>query len=138
MASFNDSRCAAGGVCPTDPLFFTCELIEVMLLQVVLPNGFHEYVGLGDTATNIDLPDGLTAVFLNITETKGFKINIVLTLSIASASLLEGGELGCYDSLGNGVMAGCPLRSKPQQCTINPKYVKVNCKVCKTLYYVVR
>ena len=127
MARFNDSRCVAGGVCPTDPLLFTCELNEVILLRVVLPNGFHENVALGDTAANIALPDGLTAVFLNITETNDFKRNIVLTLFLASASLLEGGELGCYDSLGNGVMAGCPLRSKPQQCTINPKYVKVNC-----------
>ena len=115
MARFNDSRCVAGGVCSTDPLFFTCELNEVILLQVVLPNGFHESVTLGDTATDIALPDGITAVFLNITNTNDF---IVLTLFIASASLLEGGELRCDDTIGNGVMAGCPLRSKPQQCTI--------------------
>ena len=138
MARFNDSRCEAGGVCPTDPLLFTCALIRVHILRVILPTGVHDIISLGDTLASIDLPAGLTAVFLNITETNDFKRNIVLKLSIASASLLEGGELRCDDTVGNGVMAGCPLRSKPQQCTINPKYVKVNCKVCTKLYYVVR
>ena len=138
MASFNDSRCVAGGVCSTDPLLFTCGLIGVPFIRVTLPTGYFEYISLGDTLASINLPAGLTAEFLNITEINKSKRNIVLTLSIASASLLEGGELRCDDTVGNVVMAGCPLRGKPQQCTINPKHVKVHCKVCTKLYYVVR
>ena len=112
MASFNDSRCVAGGVCLTDPLLFTCELNEVLLLRIVLPNGVQEVSGVGDTADMISLPAGFTAEIFNIT-TKIGKHDISLTLSIANASLLDGGELRCDDTTStNTVMARCPLLSK--------------------------
>ena len=115
MAHFNDSRCVAGGVCPTDPLLFTCGLKEVSLLRVVLPTGDHEYISLGDSAASVlGLPAGLTAESICISEVDEVTRNIFLALSIANASLLEGGEIKCYDSLQNRVMAGCPLQSKPQ------------------------
>ena len=113
MARFNDSRCSAGGVRATDPLFFSCELNEVSLLRVVLSTGDQEIISLGDTADNVDLPAGFTAVFLNITETNGDTRNFSLTLYITSASILDCGEIRCDDTTGKSmVMAGCPVRGK--------------------------
>ena len=115
MASFNDSRCVAGGVCPTDPLLFTCELNGVFLLRVMLPNGVQENIAVGDTAATIALLAGFTAEVLNITIINDDTKNISLTLSIAHASLLDGGEMRCDDTIHVMVMAGCPLLGKSQQ-----------------------
>ena len=113
VASFNDSRCAAGGVCSTDPLLFTCEVYDVTCIQLDLPNGHQtHYISFGDTAADIILPDGFMAVSLAIVEIDNYTRNFTLTLSIANASLLDGGEIGCTDTLGNGVMTACPLCGK--------------------------
>ena len=114
MAYFNDSRCVADGVYSTDPLLFTCELNAVMLLQLVLPTGDQEYISIGGSADNMVLPAGFTVKFLNMRVIDEVTKNFSLSLSIANASLLEDGEIKCYDSLGNGALAGCLLRSKPQ------------------------
>ena len=112
-AYFHDMRCKECGVYSTDPLFFTCELSKVFLLHVALPSGDHEQISLGDTTADVDLPPGFTAVSLDIRETSDLERNISLTLSIASASLLAGGEIRCDDTTpDNVVRAGCPLRSK--------------------------
>ena len=79
MASFSDVRCAAGGVCPNDPLVFTCEVYDVFVLQVILPTGLHETVSLGDTASDVALPAGFTADSLVIREIDDFGRNITLT-----------------------------------------------------------
>ena len=116
VASFNDTRCTDGGVCLTDPLFFTCELKEVVILNIVLPSGEHESVSLGDTVNNIPLPAGFEAVSLNISKLDNDKRNIVVTLSIANASLLDGGEIECEDTIEQNVRAGCRLlKGKLQQ-----------------------
>ena len=114
VASFNDSRCSADGVCSTDPLLFTCELKEVRLLRVILPTGDQEIISLGDSAADVALPGGFQAVFLNVSPIDDAIRNIFLTLSIANASLLRGGEITC-DNTVEGVMAGCPLVGKSQQ-----------------------
>ena len=111
LASFNDSRCAAGGVHLTDPLLFYCELHEVFALKVVLPTGDVDVVSLGDTHTGIALPAGFTAVSLDITEHNIYTRNIALTLSLMNASLLKGGEIRCDDTVRNTVMAGCSIAS---------------------------
>ena len=113
MANFSDARCALGGVCPNDPLVFTCELHDVALLQLTLPTGNIEFVSVGDRADGISLPDGFTAHSLVIVETDEAVRNITLTLSILNATLLNGGKITCDDSVKIVAMAGCPLAGKP-------------------------
>ena len=111
VASFHDVRCTAGGVCPNDPLVFTCEVNDSILLRILLPNGGQEVVSIGDTASDVSLPAGFTADLLVITETDELTRNISLTLSIENASLLNGGQITCDDA--NNIitvaMAECPL-----------------------------
>ena len=110
VANFSNEACATGGVKPSDPLLFTCEVNGVVLLRVVLPTGDQEIISVGDTAADVALPAGFTAVSLNITEIHGFIRNFTLTISIRSASLLNGGEIRCDDTTAtNTAMAGCPI-----------------------------
>ena len=98
MARFINAACATGGVNPTDPLLFTCAIYGAVLLRVVLPSGDREIISIGDTAADITLPTGFTAVSLNITEIDDSRRNFNITISIANAFLL-GGEcvLECTD-----------------------------------------
>ena len=119
MASFNDERCTKSCVKSTDPLLFTCELSNVIGLRVILPNGVQEVMSIGD---NVNGPesvvlfesDGFIAVSLNImTVMDKIEKKVSLTLSIANASLLDGGEIICDDTTPrNKVMAGCPVCGK--------------------------
>ena len=113
MASFSDPRCEADGVCLSDPLTFTCEINGAISLRVGLPNGHDETVSLGYGPEDVFLPDGFTAVTLSITEIDSSTRNFLLTLSIANASLLVGGEISCDDGTDNNVaMAECPVLGK--------------------------
>ena len=99
----------------TDPLLFTCELSDVAGLRVILPNGTQEVISHGDRGpASVALPDGFIAVSLNIMSVMDkIEINVSLTLSIANASLLDGGEIICDDTTPrNMVMAGCPVCGK--------------------------
>ena len=112
MASFTNEACTTGGVKPSDPLLFICEVNRSYLLRVVLPTGDQEIVAFGDTAADVALPDGFTAVALNITDSEidGFRRNHTLTISIRSASLLNGGKITCDDTTStNSAMARCPI-----------------------------
>ena len=113
LTRLNGSTCEDNCVYSTDPLLFTCELNHVAVLQVKFPkfNGYHEAVSNGDTLQFVALPAGFSAVSLNISKNK-FRYNISLKLLIANASLLDGGEIICDDSIsesGNNVTAGCRL-----------------------------
>ena len=113
MANFSDARCALGGVCPNDPLVFTCELHDVVLLMLTLPTGYIEIASLGDTADDVSLPDGFTAHSLVVEEIDLTSRNIALILSILNATLLNGGQIKCGDSVKIVAMAGCPLAGEP-------------------------
>ena len=113
VASFNDSRCVAGGVCSNDPLLFTCELHEIIVLRVNISSGSHEHISLRDTAADVALPAGFTAVSLNISEITINTRDFFLTLSIANASLLNGGVIICDDTTPrNRVTAGCLVHGR--------------------------
>ena len=110
VANFSNEGCAAGGVKPSEPLQFTCKVYGVVLLRVVLPTGEQEIISLGDTAADIALPTGFTAVSLVIIEIDESTRNFNLTLSIDSASRLEGGNITCDDTTPKKVAkAGCPI-----------------------------
>ena len=110
VATFTSEACATGGVNPTDPLLFTCEVNGAILLRLVLPTGDMEIVSVGDTAADIALPTGFTAVSLDITEIDRSKRNFHLTISIANASLLGGGEITCDNTTSmKAAKAGCPI-----------------------------
>ena len=97
-----------GGVKPSEPLLFTCEVNEVMLLRVRLPTGDQEIISVGDSVANVALPSGFTAVSLDITEIDDSKRNFNLTLSIDSATHLEGGEITCDNTTSKTIAkAGC-------------------------------
>ena len=98
----------------TDPLLFTCELSNVIGLRVILPNGAQEVISHGDNdrgPETVALSDGFIAVSLNIMSVmEKIERNVSLTISIANASLLDGGEIICDNtSLWYIVMAGCPV-----------------------------
>ena len=113
VASFSDDRCKTDGVCPSDPLTFTCEINGALSLRVELPNSHDDTVTLKNGPEDVDLPDGFTAVTLSIIEITDSSRNFTLTLSIAEASLLAGGEIRCDDTTPNNVaMAGCPIMGK--------------------------
>ena len=117
VASFSDARCTAGGVCPKDPLDFTCEVNESTLLRVILPTGDQEVASFGDTCTASDvaLPAGFFADSLVVTPIDDLRRNITLTIYIENASLLDGGQITCDDTVLNNIMAmtGCPLAGEP-------------------------
>ena len=110
MANFTNKACATGGVEQSDPLLFTCKIYGAVLLRVMLPTGDQEIISLGDTAADVALPAGFTAVSLYITEIAEATRNFNLTLSIDKASRLEGGNITCDDTTSSKTaMAICPL-----------------------------
>jgi hypothetical protein len=111
LTRLDGSKCEDNCVYSTDALLFTCELNHIALLRVRFPNGYHQNVGPGDTEHSVALPAGFSAVSLNISKNR-YRSNISLKLLIANASLLDGGEIICDDSIrksGNNVTAGCRL-----------------------------
>ena len=105
-----NKACAAGGVRPSDSLLFMCKIYEAVLLRIVLPSGDQEIISLGDTAADVVLPHGFTAVSLNITEIDGHRRNLSLTLSIDNASQLDGGEIKCDNTTSlKEAVARCPI-----------------------------
>ena len=110
VASFINEECATGGVNPFDPLLFTCAVNGAVLMRVVFPSGDQEIISVGDTAADVDLPPGFTAVSLNVTEIDASSRNFTIIISIASASHLDGGMIRCDNSTPtNSEMDGCPI-----------------------------
>ena len=121
VAYFTNELCVTGGVKPTDPLLFTCEINRAVLLRVVLPTGDQEIISVGDTAADVVLPVGFTAVSLNITEVEESRRNFNLTLFIDSAFHLEGGEIICDDAYitpSKVARAGCPISKLQKLCNV--------------------
>ena len=121
MANFLNEACVTGGVKPSEPLLFNCEVNRSVLLRVVLPTGDQEIISLGDTAADVALPDGFTAVSLNITEIDDSTRNFNLTLSIDRAFRLEDGIITCDNTTSTiTAMAGCPIGklSRPSNCSL--------------------
>ena len=115
LARLDGLGCEDNCVNSTDPLLFTCELSNVILLRVVFPNGYREPIAYEDTIHTVELPVGFSAVSLNISEKAidEYKRNFSLTLSIANVSLLNGGEIVCDDTTSlNNVTAVCRLCGK--------------------------
>ena len=113
VASFTNEACVTGGVNPTEPLLFTCEVNGAALIRLMLPTGDQEIASIGDTTADVILPTGFTAVSLNITEIDESTRNFYLIISIASASLLEGGEIVCDDTTSRKrARASCPTIGK--------------------------
>ena len=97
----------------TDSLLFTCELKNVVFLKVVLPDGHHDFISLGDNENSIFLSAGFDTVSLNISVIDHSRRDFFLSLLVANASLLNGGEIMCEGNTPNiRVMAGCHVCSK--------------------------
>ena len=116
-ASFNDTRCTDGsGVCPTDPLLFTCRGTELSALQVTVPTdgGGDENLVLSSTNTVVGVPPpGITVVATNATQNSLSSYDYEISLSIQNASLLYGGPILCDGGTPAGqAMASCSLIGK--------------------------
>ena len=87
----------------------------------MLPTGDQEIISIGDTAADIALTTGFTAVSLDITEIDDFRRNFHLTLSIDSASRLKSGNITCDDTTTRKeAEAGCLISklSSPSNCSL--------------------
>ena len=116
--NFNDSRCGDGrGVCPTDPLLFTCMVTgnQANSIIVKINNSVGEIrLMAGNIIQELDggLPDGYTVQSHNI-QTNDGSLDYTLVLSIVNASLLNGSLIICDSNLfGIDDMAGCPVAGK--------------------------
>ena len=110
-ASFNDTRCEDGGVvCPTDPLLFTCNITDTGATRVTVAFSFAVMMSISLTNGNITEgvgPDGINIQSHNVTGEGPY--DYILTLSITSASLLNGGMITCDNNGGVTDRAGCPV-----------------------------
>ena len=101
-------------MCPNDPLVFTCEVNDALLLRLILPTGQISFVSVGDNTHSMRLPAGFTADSLHILEIDNYHTrNFSLALSIENASLLNGDQITCDDTIKNKAMAECQLAGKP-------------------------
>ena len=93
-ASFNDTRCDSEGVCPNDPLLFTCAVngSESAFVTIVLsPTEEVEIDCKGNnTEINQKFPRGISLGDCNVTDVDGTKGNYIIELVIERASLLNG------------------------------------------------
>ena len=113
--NFNDPRCGDGrGLCPTDPLLFTCIVTGgtatsiTVKIDDVLEIDFNV-----DNTIDGDLPDGFTVPSHNVQTNVG-SLDYTLVLSIVNASLLNGSLIVC-ESNTFGVddsTAECPVVGK--------------------------
>ena len=81
----------------------------------MLPNGYAETISVNATSLSGPPPAGFRKVSLSINTSwiNTFDRNFSLTLSIASALLLDGGEIVCDDTTrSNSMTAGCRVCGK--------------------------
>ena len=112
--NFNNTRCGDGrGVCPTDPLLFTCVVTDspVTIITVRIENGLVIQLHV-DNTTQGDLPDGFSVQSHNVQTNVG-SLDYTLVLSIVNASLLNGSLIICDSNIfGVDDMAGCPVAGR--------------------------
>ena len=109
-ASFNDTRCEDDGVvCPTDPLLFTCNVTDSPATQVTVTflSGMVVTILRSDNTTGGVRPDGINIQSHNVIGEGPY--DYILTLSIANASLLNGGMIECDSVVGVTDVAKCPV-----------------------------
>ena len=110
-AGFNDTRCEDDGVvCPTDPLLFTCNITDTPSTRMTVAFSFSEMELISLTNNNVTQgvgPDGINIQSHNVTGEGPY--DYILTLSIANASLLNGGMITCDSNIGVTDRAGCPV-----------------------------
>ena len=115
--SFNDTRCGDGrGVCPTDPLLFTCIVTGSTATSITVKiENILEIDFNADNTTDEYLPNGYTVQSHNVHwQTNVASLDYTLVLSIVNASQLNGSLIRCDSNL-FGVddsMAGCPVAGK--------------------------
>ena len=92
-------------MCPTDPLLFTCAVNETTSTSITVAFPLDVPIILLSTDVVVgDLPDGVT-VFHNVINN-----DYILSLSVETASLLNGGMITCDSGvIGKVDMAGCPV-----------------------------
>ena len=90
-ASFNDSRCDGGMVCPNDPLLFTCTVSNSPISEATLRlSSGHEVDILADGSiivTSGGLPDGVAVQSFDAAVDGGL-VNYTVMLIFETASLL--------------------------------------------------
>ena len=89
-ASFNDTRCENEGVCPNDPLLFTCAISgsPVSKATVTLPSQHDVDIHI-DNTTSGELPHGVTVQFHDAIIYIGLR-NYTISLAFEKAYLLTG------------------------------------------------
>ena len=79
----------------------------------MLPSGIQEVVSLSVTTTDVSLPAGFTVASSVVSDVNGDSKMYKLTICIANASLLDGGDIICDDIKQRKVaVARCPLFGK--------------------------
>ena len=117
-ASFDDPRCEMDeGVCPNDPLLYTCTVTgsDDSVSSVRLP--FGQFVDIrSDNSTSSgggDLPNGVTVV-AHDARVDGGVVDYTLTLAIDRASILNGNSITCADGavVPQTDEASCPVAGR--------------------------
>ena len=89
-ASFNDTRCESEGVCPNDPLFFTCTVTESPVSKATVTLPFQDDVNIHfDNTISGELPNGVTVQYHDAIIYDGLG-NYTISLAFEKAYLLTG------------------------------------------------
>ena len=112
-ASFNDTRCDGGMVCPNDPLLFTCTVTGSVnsLAIVTLPSGDVVQINSDNTTSVVgSLPDGVTVYDHSAVVNSGVADYVLISM-IDTASQLNDGVIECSDATLTPLTdeAACPV-----------------------------
>ena len=89
-ASFNDTRCYNEGVCPNDPLLFTCTVTGSPVSKATVTLPFQRDVNIHyDNTTSGELPHGVTVQYHDAIISDGL-VNYTISLAFEKAYLLTG------------------------------------------------
>ena len=119
--SFNNSRCQEDkGVCPTDPLLFSCVVTDNTASSIIVKvNGSGAILLTSkNDVQELDggLPDGFAVQSHNVLKNNVASVNYTLVLSIVSASLLNDSLICVSNLLGIDGVAECAVAGKLNTC----------------------